>query len=94
MEIEHKRKGNEGVFYIEEDGNRLAEMVYADGKDNEMVILHTEVDSKLRGQNIGYKLVHRAVEYAREHHQKIVPFCTFAKSILERKTELQDVLKK
>jgi uncharacterized protein len=57
-----------------------------------MIIEHTEVSDELRGQNIGYELVHTGVEYARTHHLKIIPLCTFANAVFKKKPEYKDVL--
>jgi len=91
MVILHKEEGNEGVFYIEENGEALAEMEYTK-EEGRMVIQHTEVDESLRGKNVGFELVERGVEYAREAKMKIVPLCQFAKKVIERHKEFQDVL--
>ncbi len=91
MIIQHKENSNKGAFYIERNGETVAEMVYRMEKDR-MVIEHTEVDETLRGQNVGFQLVENGVEYAGEQHLKIVPLCAFAKKVLERHKELQDVL--
>ena len=80
------------MFYIERDGNILAKMVYSMASPEKMIIEHTEVSDELRGQNIGYELVHAGVEYARTNHIKIVPLCTFAHSVFKKKPEFADVL--
>lgn len=79
---------------MEYDDEIAAEMVYSMPADDKIIIEHTEVDEVLRGQNIGYELVHAGVEYARHHKLKIIPVCPFAKKVLERKPEWQDVLEK
>lgn len=91
MAILHREDKNEGVFYLEENGETLAEMVYKKEK-GKMIIQHTEVDESLRGKNIGFQLVERGVDYAKEAHWKIVPLCTFAKKVLERNKQFADVL--
>lgn len=59
-----------------------------------MIIDHTEVSDELRGKNVGYQLVHTAVEYARANHIKIIPLCPFAKSVFDKKAaEYGDVLR-
>ena len=92
MNNQHKEAAQGGVFFIEEEGEKRAQIVYSllDGKT--LVIEHTEVDDDLKGQNIGYELVHRTVEYAREQSLKIVPVCSFAKAVIGKKPEWQDVL--
>jgi hypothetical protein len=91
MVIQHKQLDGRGMFYMGHDGGILAEMVYS-MSHNKMVIEHTEVNVELEGQGVGKKLVQTAVDYARNHHFKIVPMCPFAKSVLARTKEWQDVL--
>jgi len=91
MTILHREGNNEGVFYLEENGEALAEMVYKKEK-GKMIIQHTEVDESLKGKNIGFQLVERGVDYAREAHLKIVPLCTFAKKVIERNKQFADLL--
>ena len=91
MIILNKENGSTGSFYINENGQDLAEIVYTKEKDK-MVIEHTEVDESLRGKNIGFDLVEKAVEYAREQHLKVQPDCRFAKKIIERHQQFHDVL--
>jgi predicted GNAT family acetyltransferase len=93
MLIQHKEDGQRGIYYIEDEGSVLAEIVYTNAQDNQLLIIeHTEVDDALRGQNIGYALVNKVVEHARSYGQKVAPVCTFAKAVFDRKPELQDVL--
>lgn len=92
MLIQHKNVNNKGLFYVEIDGNILAEMVYSLPSPGKMIIEHTEVSDELRGQNVGYQLVHTAVEYARTHSLKIIPLCPFANSVFKKKPEFADVL--
>ena len=92
MLIQNKKVGSKGMFFIEDDGNILAEMVYSMSSPTKMIIEHTEVSEELKGQNVGYELVHTAVEYARTHNIKIVPLCPFANAVFKRKPEYADVL--
>lgn len=92
MLIQNKKVGQKGMFFIEQEGNILAEMVYSMPADNKMIIEHTEVSDELKGQHVGQQLVYTAVEYARTHNIKIVPLCTFANAIFKRNPEYADVL--
>jgi predicted GNAT family acetyltransferase len=91
MVIHQKEDAHEGTFYVEENGKRLAEMVYTKEKGR-MMIQHTEVDESMRGKNVGFQLVERGVEFARETKLKIVPLCRFAKKVIETHKAFQDVL--
>ena len=92
MLIQHKKVGNKGLFYVESNGNIMAEMVYTMSSPEKMIIEHTEVSEELKGQNVGYQLVHTAVEYARTHNIKIIPLCPFAHAVFKKKPEYADVL--
>jgi len=92
MLIQNKQVGNKGLFYVGQDGAILAELVYNVPSPGKMVIEQTEVDESLKGKNVGHELVETAVNYARTHHMKIVPLCPFAKALINRTKEWQDVL--
>ena len=93
LEVKHGETGHRGSFYIERDGDRVAEQTYSklpDGKT--MIIDHTEVADSLRGQGIVRKLTLVAVEWARASGVKIIPLCPFAKAVFDRDPDLRDVL--
>ncbi len=91
-EIRHFQDGKRGAFAYFLDGQQLAEMVYVMYAAHRMVIEHTEVDESLKGQNIGKKLLENLVHYVREQGIKVVPYCPFAKAMLEKTKEWQDIL--
>ena len=94
MLIQQKQDGSKGSFYVAENGVIQAEMTYSMTGTNLMIIDHTEVSDALRGKNVGYQLVHTAVEYARANYIKILPLCPFAKSVFDKKgAEFADVLR-
>lgn len=94
MTVEHRKTGNGGMFYVKYEDEVAAEMIYNSTSENKMIIEHTEVSEGLRGKNIGMELVHAGVEYARHHGMKIIPLCSFASKVLDKKPEWQDVLEK
>jgi len=92
MEIQNKKVGNKGIFYIVQDKEIVAEMIYTRPAADKMIIEHTEVSEKLQGQNIGFQLVKNAVEFARANNIKIIPLCPFTNSVFKKKPEFADVL--
>lgn len=94
MLIQHKKTGTKGMFFVEQDGNILAEMVYTQPAANKMIIEHTEVSDELRGQKVGNQLVAAAVDFARKQDIKIIPLCPFANAVFKKTPEYQDVLNK
>ncbi len=94
MLIQNSETGKDGLFFIEVENEKLAEMDYS-LSPGILTIIHTEVDEKLKGKNVGYQLVNHAADYAREKNLKIIPLCPFAKAVFEkRKDEFSDVLMK
>ena len=92
MLIQNKEENKRGMFYVEIDGEQLAEMDYSIS-NNIMTIIHTEVDEKLKGKNVGLQLVNYAAEHARANNLKIIPVCPFAKKVFDkRRDEYNDVL--
>jgi len=93
MIIQHKQVGSKGMFFVPgEEGELLAEMVYSMSSNEKMIIEHTEVSDELKGQNMGYQLVHTVVEYARTHGIKITPLCPFVYSVFKKRADFADVL--
>ncbi len=92
MEIRHDKA--ERIFYIEQNGKSIAEMTYYFREERELVINHTYVSPAMRGKGIAEKLVNKGVEFAREKDYKIYPTCSYAKVILNKGKEYEDILLK
>ena len=92
MQIQHEEHGRKGAFFIDEDGEWIAEMTYFKSGPGQITIDHTEVDPKLKGEGIGQDLVREAVKYARENGLKIKPVCPYTKKVIDETPEYQDVL--
>ena len=92
MLVQNKKVGTKGMFYIEQDGKIVAEMVYTMPSPDKMIVEHTEVDDALRGKNIGMQLFLAMIEYVRANNIKVVPLCPFTNSVFKRKPEYSDVL--
>lgn len=94
MQIQNQEHGANGAFFIEQDGEWIAEMTYKKMGDDAILIDHTEVDESLQGKGVGKDLVEAGVKFARENDLKIVAQCSFARKIIEATPEFQDVLSK
>ncbi len=76
-----------GSFFIDRNGERLAEMVIA-VDDKNITVYHTEVSPKLKGEGTGTKLLNTMVNYARQHHLKVIALCPFVHAQFNRHKEL------
>jgi len=92
MEIEHFDDGRKGHFKAIENDVEAGIMTYVWQDENTFVIEHTVGNPEFKV--VGMKLLHKAVEFARESNKKIVPVCPFAKKMFDLKEELRDVLAK
>lgn len=92
MNISFKDDGKKGAFFIQADGDTLAEMTFVWAGEKKIIIDHTEVSERFKGQQAGKKLVQKAVDFAREQQIKILPLCPFAKRVIESNADYGDVL--
>lgn len=84
----------ENRFFVETDGERLAEITYKNSGEKQITIDHTYVSEKLRGQKVGNALVEKVVEFARQENLLITPECSFAKKEFDKNKHYEDVLAK
>ena len=75
-----------GAFVIVEGDVRLAEMVIAISGQR-LIVYHTEVSEKLRGEGIAAKLLDQMVAYARSNALKVVPLCPYVLVQFKRHAE-------
>ncbi len=92
MKIQRDEHGKKGAFYIEKDGEWIAEMTYVRTGDNKITIDHTEVDESLRDKGIGEKLVAEGVKFARENNLRVAAVCPFTRKVINDTPDFHDVL--
>ncbi|MCU9614807.1 N-acetyltransferase [Caldibacillus lycopersici] len=87
-------KSGTNEFYVEDAGEVIARIEYSLGSNDTIVIKHTRVSEDHSGKGLGSQLVNKVAEYAKAQNKLIVPECSYAKKVLESKSEYQDVLAK
>lgn len=92
MEIKKSDDKHKGMFYMEDQGKRIAYMTFTYVDDKKFSIDHTVVEPGNEGKGLGKKLVAAGVEFARENNYKIQPLCSYAKAVMEKIPEYADVL--
>lgn len=90
--IEHEDLGTKGAFFIQQKGQRVAEMAYSRNNASLIIIDHTEVDESLKGQGVGRQLLGALVVWARSANTKVIPLCPFAKAQFGKDPAIRDVL--
>ena len=91
--VEHNETGAQGAFFIQKNGQRLAEMTFSRTNATLVIIDHTDVDPSLSGQGVGRQLLDALVAWARATGTKVLPLCPFAKSQFDKDASIRDVLR-
>ena len=81
-----------GCIYLQIDSEIIAQLTFKFSGNKRIIIDHVIVDEAYNGKGYGKKMVAAAVEFAREKGIKIFPLCPFARNVLERTAEYEDVL--
>lgn len=90
--IKHSETDTKGEFILEKDGHQAGKMTYSKMNKNKIIIDHTEVTEPYKNTGAGRELVEHGVKWARKNNVKILPLCPFAKNLIERDPDLQDIL--
>lgn len=91
--IEHQEANSKGSFYVQQGNERIAEMTYSRTNATLIVVDHTEVDERLKGQGVGRQLLDALVAWARETHTRVIALCPFAKAQFDKDPSIRDVLR-
>lgn len=90
--MEFNVKHDERCHRFELDRNGLMAFVEYCLEDGVMDIFHTFVPLPMEGLGVGSALMKNAMDYAREHHYRVVPNCAFAQAYLLRHRNYQDLI--
>ena len=91
--IAREEGDTKGRYSAVVDGHE-AEMTYTRSGASTIIIDHTGVPDALRGRGVGTALVARGVADARAEARRVIPLCPFAKALIARRPEWQDVLER
>lgn len=89
--VQHQERSGGGIFLMEEDGVRVAEMTYQRLDAGHILIDHTFVDPKLRGGGVARSLLNAAVAWARANGIRISAGCSYVILQFARDRSLRDV---
>lgn len=92
LPIEHQEAKSTGAFFVQQNGERMAEMTYSRTNATLIIVDHTHVDERLKGQGVGRQLLDALVAWARETKTRVVALCPFAKAQFDKDPSIRDVL--
>lgn len=81
---------NKFAFLNEQAGEKLAEITWQQN-GSVMVMDHTYVSDKLRGQGVAKQLLDQAALYARENGYKMKAVCSYVVAAFEKSDAYNDV---
>ena len=74
---------NHGVFFLHENNERIAEMVFSISGQN-LTVYHTEVLPQAEGRGLAKQLLDEMVAYARKNNLKVIPLCPYVLAQFKR----------
>jgi len=89
--LTHSEQAGRGVFALDRDGRRVAEMTYRRLGDSRVQVDHTHVDPSLRGHGVARQLLDAAVAWARQTNTKLSATCSYVVVQFARDATLRDV---
>jgi predicted GNAT family acetyltransferase len=76
------------------DGVEAGEITWKNDGDSLWIVEHTRVNEAFQGKGYAGQLVEAVVERARREGKKLELVCPYAKKVIDRTPEYQDVLHK
>lgn len=92
MTFENNRSGNGGFITLNneiKEVGRLTYTIFPD--DNKFIISFVLVHPEFEGKGMGKYLVEEAIKFARENNWKVYPHCSYAKSVMKRMDNVEDI---
>lgn len=93
MNYENQKSGNGGVIVLSNENEEIGRLTYTIfPEDKKLIISYVLVHPKFEGNGMGKYLVQNAIDFARENDWKIYPHCSYARSVMKRMEDAQDIL--
>lgn len=92
LDIRHEEAGDRGAFFIEENGERVAEQTYQRVDARHVVIDHTVVNPKVRLRGVARRIMDRLIAWARAEGIRVSATCSYAQAQFDKDPSIRDVL--
>jgi len=95
MKYENNRTGNGGIITLQNEEEEVGRLTYTIfPEEHKLIISFVLVHSRFEGKGMGKYLVDEAIKFARENGFKIYPHCSYARSVMNRMKDVDDILLK
>lgn len=93
MKYTNNRTGNGGVIILENQEEEVGRLTYTIfPEDDKLIISFVLVHSKFEGRGMGKYLVEEGIKFARDNNWKVYPHCSYARSVMKRMNDVDDIL--
>ncbi|SFI15345.1 GNAT family N-acetyltransferase [Halpernia frigidisoli] len=93
MEFINNKNGHGGFITLNKEADEVGRLTYTIFPDeNKLIISFVLVHPKFEGRGMGKYLVEDAIKFARENNWKVYPHCSYARSVMKRMNDLEDIL--
>ena len=95
MRFENNKSGNGGFLALHNENEEVGRLTYTIfPEDHKMIISFVLVHPKFEGRGMGKYLVEEAIQFARENNLKVYPHCSYARSVMTRMNDVEDIFLK
>lgn len=92
MKYHNDRTGNGGTITLSNDTDEVGRLTYTIfPEENKLIISYVLVHRQFEGRGMGKYLVEEGVKFARENNWKVYPHCSYARSVMNRMPDVDDV---
>lgn len=93
MRFENNKSGNGGFITLNNETEEIGRLTYTIfPEDDKLIISFVLVHPKFEGRGMGRYLVMEAIKFSRENNWKVYPHCSYARSVMMRMDDAQDIL--
>lgn len=90
--FEYTEHNMQGKISLIHEGKLMATVTYVRKDAGNVLVDHTLVEPEARGTGAGKRLIAELVHWARKHDQRITAECPFAKAVISKIPDMQDIL--
>lgn len=95
MKYTNNKSGNGGYIALNNDDEEIGRLTYTIfPEDHKLIISFVLVHKKFEGRGMGKFLVEEGVKFARENNWNVYPHCSYARSVMNRMPDVEDILLK
>lgn len=95
MKFENKKSGNGGVISLNNEIKEMGRLTYTIfPEENKLIISFVLIYPEFKGRGMGKFLVEEAIRFARENSWKVYPHCSYARAVMTRMNDINDIFLK